>query len=158
MTAWVPVIAAFIAALTASAGYFFTHRVTVLQQRRETYALALLAVESYQELPYRIQRRADDDPATRGALGSVISDCERDLDYYAALMDLDAIALARRFRALVTLVRVKGTEFRDHAWSQSLATGGQSMRFRESYEYDDHHERQACLLEMNHRLKILGFR
>ncbi|HEX6686181.1 MAG TPA: hypothetical protein VF062_25635, partial [Candidatus Limnocylindrales bacterium] len=46
---WVPIVAAFIAALTASVGYFLTQRVSTIQARRQTYASALLAVESYKQ-------------------------------------------------------------------------------------------------------------
>lgn len=156
MSAWVPIVAAFIAALTASVGYFLTQRVSTIQARRQTYASALLAVESYKQLPYRIRRRGDDAPASRSALGSAISDCERDLDYYVALMDLEASAVARRFRALATLTRIRGTAFREQAWREPPLD--RSRRFSEAYMYDDRREVEACKEAMRSQLKILGFR
>ena len=86
------VIVAIIAASVATFGYFITARAKLLEDRRKTYAEALAAVQAYQELPHRIRRRPDSEPKTLGDLGIVISDIQRDLDFYKSLLYLEAYA------------------------------------------------------------------
>src|SRR5450432_332879 len=86
VTSWVPVVAASIAAITASVGYIVTNRAKRVETRQEMYARALLAVQLYKHLPYRIRRRTDSKPETRSQLGVLISAAECDLDYYMALL------------------------------------------------------------------------
>src|SRR4051794_23267516 len=94
---WVNIVTAFVAASTASVGYVITNRAKLTEGRRATYANALLAVETYKGLPYRIRRRTDSKPETRGELGALISDAERDLDYYMLLLGLDRDEVALAF-------------------------------------------------------------
>ncbi|MFF5288350.1 hypothetical protein [Paractinoplanes globisporus] len=61
------VIAAAIAALTAVGGYLSTQLWKRRDEKIRLYADALQAVRRYEELPFRIARRADSLPATRTA-------------------------------------------------------------------------------------------
>ena len=132
-----PALTAFVAVLTATVGYFITNRLKTLEVRRATYASALLAVETYWRMPYRIRRRADSRPETRGALGERISDAERDLDYYINLMDLDVDDVAARYRALALETRARGTAMRAQAWCMPPADRDDAMPFPERYPDDD---------------------
>ena len=113
---WVPIATAFVAAATASFGFFLSNRAGLIEQRRNTYAAALLAVRTYQLLPFRIRRRAAADAETRNALGGVISDAERDIEYYSEFLDLGDKRVAARYRALAWAARNKSTPQRAEAW------------------------------------------
>lgn len=164
MTWLAPALTASGAVLTATAGYFVTNRLKTLEVRRTTYASALLAVETYWRMPYRIRRRADSRPETRGALGDRISDAERDLDYYINLMDLDVEDVAARYRALALETRSRGTAMRAEAWSMPPAAQDDAMPFPERYPDDDrsileHRDNlQKCKIAMRRRLRLLRFR
>jgi hypothetical protein len=151
---WVNIVTAFVAASTASVGYFITNRAKLTEGRRATYASALLAVETYKGLPYRIRRRTDSKPEVRGELGALISDAERDLDYYMLLLDLDRNEVALRFRALAVTARMKGTVKREEAWSAAPISTDAEMRFKDEYGYDDEHEIAMCKAAMFRRLRL----
>lgn len=158
MAAWVPIVTAFVAAVTASIGYFLTDRAKLIERRQETYARALLAVHTYKKLPYRIRRRTDDTAETRASLGTLISDVERDLDYFNALLDLDAPDVARRFRALAAKVRQQGTAQREAAWGKPPIASATDMAFSDSYPIDDQYQQEACQEAMRRHLKVLPTR
>jgi hypothetical protein len=86
----ITVIAAIIAAAVATFGYVITARAKLLEDRRKTYAEALAAVHAYQELPHRIRRRPNSSQTILDGLGTVISDIQRDLDFYKSLLYLDS--------------------------------------------------------------------
>jgi hypothetical protein len=159
-----PALTAFAAVLTATVGYFITNRLKTLEVRRATYASALLAVETYWRMPYRIRRRADSQPETRGALGERISDAERDLDYYINLMDLDVDDVAARYRALALETRARGTAMRAQAWCMPPADRDDAMPFPERYPDDDtsaleHRDNlRKCKTAMRRRLRLLALR
>jgi len=159
-----PALTAFVAVLTATVGYFITNRLKTLEVRRATYASALLAVETYWRMPYRIRRRADSGPETRGALGERISDAERDLDYYINLMDLDVDDVAARYRALALETRARGTAMRAQAWCMPPADRDDTMPFPERYPDDDrsaleHRDNlHKCKTAMRRRLRLLALR
>ena len=111
------IIAALVAAVVATFGYVITARAKLLEERRKTYAAALAAVCDYQELPYRIRRRPDSSAATRAALGMIISDVQRDLDFHDQLLELDSPKLGLAYRALVEKSRRIGKPHRDEAGS-----------------------------------------
>lgn len=159
-----PALTAFVAVLTATVGYFITNRLKTLEVRRATYASALLAVETYWRMPYRIRRRADSRPETRGALGERISDAERDLDYYINLMDLDVDDVAARYRALALETRARGTAMRAQAWCMPPADRDDAMPFPERYPDEDrsaleHRDNlHKCKTAMRRRLRLLALR
>jgi hypothetical protein len=109
------VIAAIIAASVATFGYVITARAKLLEDRRKTYAEALAAVHAYQELPHRIRRRPDSSPMTLDAMGTVISDIQRDLDFYKSLLYLDSPEVGDMYNALVQTSRDQGRKYRDEA-------------------------------------------
>jgi hypothetical protein len=156
-----PALTAFVAVVTATAGYFVTNRLKTLETRRATYASALLAVETYWRMPYRIRRRSDSRAETRGALGERISDAERDLDYYINLMDLDVDDVAARYRALALETRTRGTAMRAQAWHMPAAEHDELMPFPERYPDDDqsafeHRDNlQKCKTAMRRRLRLI---
>jgi len=154
VTSWVPILTAFVAAFTASVGYFLTNRAKLVEERRSTYANALMAVESYKNLPYRIRRRTDSQPSTRGTLGMLISDSERDLNYYMAFLELDSDDVSGRFRALATNARLKGTKARAEAWEAPPVSEDSGMPFKDYFKYDDDHQIEMCKTAMRKHLRL----
>jgi hypothetical protein len=152
------IIAAIIAASVATFGYVITARAKLLEQRRRTYAAALAAVEAYKQLPYRIRRRPDDSSATRGALGTAISDIQRDLDFYRRLLDLDSPKLGNAYYALVQASRDQGKQHRDEAWKQPPANKDEAMSFPERYSYGDLDHELDCLKQMRRHLRLIPVR
>src|SRR5436853_7906545 len=112
------IIAAAIAAAVATFGYVITARAKLVEDRKKTYAEALAAVYAYQELPHRIRRRPDSSPETLRELGTLISDIQRDLDFYKSLLNLDSLELGAAYNALVQTSRDQGKKYRDEAWKQ----------------------------------------
>src|SRR5690348_8935606 len=131
------VIAAIIAAFVATFGYLLNARAKTLEERRKTYAAALASVSSYNELPHRIRRRADSTPTTRGTLGSIISDTQRDVDYYCWLLDLESPEVGDAFRALARTAQLFGKKNRDAAWHAPAATTDIELTYPENYPVGD---------------------
>jgi hypothetical protein len=149
------IIAALVAAAVATFGYATTARAKLLEDRRKTYAAALAAVSDYQELPYRIRRRPDSDAATRAALGTIISDIQRDLDFHSQLLELDSPRLGREYRALVEKSRRIGKPARDDAWAQPPALEDKAMSFAEKYQYEDEDQWKGCREQMREQLRLV---
>jgi len=152
------IIAALVAAAVATFGYAITARAKLLDDRRKTYAAALAAVCDYQELPYRIRRRSDSSAATRAALGTTISDIQRDLDFHNQLLELDSPKLGRAYRALVETSRGTGKPHRDEAWAQPPANEDKAMSFAKEYRYEDDDQWEFCRLRMREHLRLLPLR
>lgn len=150
------VLAAAIAALVATFGYVLTARAKILEDRRKIYASALAAVYSYKALPHVIRRRADSTPATRGALGSVISNTQRDLDYYQRLLELDSPSVGLAYNALVARARSFGKEHRNDAWRKPPAGSDENAPYEDEYRTDDDAEVNACLKRMRSELRLLS--
>src|SRR6266446_804476 len=152
------IIAALVAAVVATFGYVITARAKLLEERRKTYAAALAAVCDYQELPYRIRRRPDSSAATRAALGMIISDVQRDLDFHDQLLELDSPKLGLAYRALVEKSRRIGKPHRDEAWARSPANEDKAMSFPEEYRYEDDDQWDFCRQRMCEQLRMLPLR
>lgn len=152
------IIAALVAAVVATFGYVITTRAKLLEERRKTYAAALAAVCDYQELPYRIRRRPDSSAATRAALGIIISDVQRDLDFHDQLLELDSPKLGLAYRALVEKSRRTGKPHRDEAWAQPPANEDKAMSFPEEYRYEDDDQWDFCRQRMREQLRMLPLR
>jgi hypothetical protein len=149
------VIAALVAATVATFGYVITARSRLLEDRRRTYAAALGTVRAYQGLPHRIRRRPDSEATTRGALGTLISDLQRDMDHYWMLLKVDSEELGRAYYALVVKSRQKGKTYRDHAWQQPPASTDDEMSYPEHYSVDDNVQISLCLDLMRKQLRLL---
>jgi hypothetical protein len=152
------IIAALVAAVVATFGYAITARAKLLEDRRKTYAAALAAVCDYQELPYRIRRRPDSSTATRAALGTIISDIQRDLDFHSQLLELDSPELGRAYRSLVEKSRRLGKPYRDEAWTQLPANEDKAMSFPEEYRYEDDDKWTLCMERMREQLRLIPLR
>ncbi len=152
------IIAALVAAVVATFGYVITARAKLLEERRKTYAAALAAVCDYQELPYRIRRRPDSSAATRAALGIIISDVQRDLDFHDQLLELDSPKLGLAYRALVEKSRRIGEPHRDEAWARPPANEDKAMSFPEEYRYEDDDQWDFCRQRMREQLRMLPLR
>ena len=144
------VIAALIAATIATLGYVITARAKLIEDRRKTYAAALAAVQAYQELPHRIRRRPDSEPKTLSDLGTIISDVQRDLDFYKNLLYLDSPDLGDEYEALAQAYRDQGKKYRDEAWQQSPA-----MSYPEPYRFRVAAETNSCIKKMRQHLRLL---
>jgi|SRR5215469_1317610 len=151
-------IAAIIAATVATFGYVITARAKLLEDKRRTFAAALGKVLDYQELPHRIRRRADSEAATRGALGTLITDLQRDMDHYHMLLLIDSEKMGRAYFALVRKSQEKGKKYRDQAWQALPATSDEKMSYPELYKVDDDVQRTLCLELMRKQLVLLPWR
>jgi hypothetical protein len=149
------IIAALVAAVVATFGYVISTRAKLLEDRRKTYAAALAAVCDYQELPYRIRRRPDSSAATRAALGTTISDIQRDLDFHNQLLELDSPKIGLAYRALVEKSQRLGKPHRDEAWARPPADEDKAMSFAEEYRYEDDDQWDFCRERMREQLRML---
>ena len=150
---WPPVLAAAFAAAAALAGYWLTYVSKRSENKAETYAKALAAVEAYKQLPYRICRRGESTPEVRGSLGKAIGDVQQDLAFYRRFLRLDSVAVGLAYDALVDKVYASGRDFRAKAWGMPPAPTDKDMDISAAFDYDDSFEQRACLLAMRKELR-----
>ena len=155
-SSWPTLVAALIAATVATFGYLLNARAKRLEDRRRTYAAALSAVSAYNELPHRIRRRPDSEPATRGRLGDVISNTQHDLFTYRWLLTLESPAVGRQYDALVKMVWSFGKQHRAKAWATAPAESDDDCTYDEIYRVDADEEVEYCLEAMRQNLRLLA--
>jgi hypothetical protein len=113
---WAPVLSAVIAGLVALAGYLVTQSANRRDRKGKVYAEALAAVREYQELPYRVRRRAASDAATRAALAERISDVMAKPGFYKAWLQIDSPLTRSAYGDLVSRTRRQGRQHLSDAW------------------------------------------
>lgn len=153
----IALLIAIIAGTVALVGYSVTQFANRRERKSKLFAEALAVIYEYQELPYRIRRRASSDGATRAALGGLVSDVMTKLGFYLAWLHMESPEVGAAYRLLFDRVRQFGGPYRDSAWMAPLIASDEEVPAAE-YRYGDlHPERMLCLSVMRHELHPLGF-
>jgi hypothetical protein len=71
---WMPLVVGLIAASVALTGYVMTQAANRRRQKAKLFAEAIEAVKAFEEVPYRIAKRAASGGPTRADLGNRVSD------------------------------------------------------------------------------------
>jgi hypothetical protein len=152
------VIAAAIAAIVATFGYVTTARAKLLEDRRATYAAALSKVLDYEALPHRIRRRPDSSCATRGKIGELITDIQRDMRHYSMLLWIDSDQLGMAYDALVAKAQGVCEKYRTEAWGKPPPDADEQMGYPELYQVNDSEQRDLCIKYMREHLALWSWK
>lgn len=106
-----------------------------LERLRDGYAEAAKALVAWNQFPYRIERRVDDEPATRSALADAGSEITERLAYYSSWISSDSRVLGDFYLALVARLQADVAEHARHAWRQPPRRTAAEMNLRQ----DDNH-------------------
>jgi hypothetical protein len=146
-------IAAVIAALTAVSGYLSTQRWKRRDDKIRLYADALQAVRRYEELPFRLARRADSAPETRERMAGMISDSFIELGHYRAFLLLYSREVGDAYSLLLNRTHRSCRPHRQEAWSMPLIRRDESAHLGGRFLFDNKPELALCVVAMRRSLK-----
>jgi hypothetical protein len=135
MTEWMPLVVAALAGAVAFSGQIYNQA----KQRRidtgKTFAEAMSAVSDYEDLAFRVRRRPSSTPETRWELSQRISEVHTRMDYYTALLDINAPEVAVEYRELVEKVREVFNVYIKDAWTHPPYETDTDMNQRLGQQY-----------------------
>ncbi|ATO16523.1 hypothetical protein CO540_23950 [Micromonospora sp. WMMA2032] len=156
MSGYQTVLAATIAALAASIGYWVTQRGQRIDRRAKLYAEALDAVHKYRNLPFLVHWRTRSDPDTRSELNRLTQDRVQNMFYFSGLLRLHCPAVAEAYDALVAKTRSQSGPYRQQAWKVPVADSDTEFdQGHPPYDYDTRSEYDACINAMRADLALL---
>jgi hypothetical protein len=142
---WILLLTSISAAIVALIG-FLLNQVAVRNERRSrVYAEALSEVFEFQELPYRIRKRASSEDSN-AIIAQKISDVFVRLDFYRSLLLLESSTVGTTYADLVHQTQAQGDSYRADAWKHPIAAHGHDFHFAVfEYPYDNRPEQElAC--------------
>jgi hypothetical protein len=132
------------------------HRALVeRQQLAQDYGLALAAILSWAEIPYRIARRVDNEPATITALTSHIHSLQEQINYHSQLLFIYSPDGHRAYGALVTATRGQAAPYIHDAWRRDPAATPEAQILGASYVVDVSQECHAFRDAVFQHMKML---
>jgi len=146
-------IAALIAALTAVSGYLSTQRWKRRDDKIRLYADALQAVRRYEELPFRIARRADSAPETRERMAGMISDSFIELGHYRAFLLLYSREVGDAYSLLLNRTHRSCRPHRQEAWGMPPLRRDAAAHLGGRFLFDNKPELALCVVAMRRSIK-----
>ena len=113
---WAVIGASVGAILSAIATMVFARVNEATNRRRERYADAVQTLVAWIEFPYRVRRRADNDPATLAALANRGHDLQERLAYHQAWIATEHPDLAQTYAATRAILNRDVGPFISDAW------------------------------------------
>ena len=113
------IAAAAIAAAVALFLHFLGQRKAVRDRKREICARAVADALDWLELPYRIRRRVDDEPATLKELADRTHDLQEALDFHLSWLRVDLPKAYEKYDGLVSAVKSASASAMAAAWEAS---------------------------------------
>jgi hypothetical protein len=138
------ILAAILAALVATIGYWAARQGQRNDQRASLYAEALDAVDKYMNVPFLVYWRADSTPDTRSRLHDITQERILKMLYYRGLLRLHSPLVAEAYNALVTKTRAESSVYRQRAWKVPVAKDDAEY-YQDSPAYDYHNEQEYTL-------------
>ena len=136
------------AVITAAITYGLNQRSARRERQTNAFAEALLAIEDYAELPYRIRRR----PGTsegRHELTEQISQIQSRIAFHQAWLSLEAPKVARRYDALVRAAKTQAGRQMQQAWLMPAARKDAQVNLGTAYRRDEiNAARSQCIEAM----------
>lgn len=86
-------------------------------RRRVVFAEALVAIEQYGEVPWRIRRRPDSTPDTRLRLSDAVHEIQEELMYYEGLLSMESPTVGSAYAALVATIKTEAGPAISESWS-----------------------------------------
>jgi hypothetical protein len=149
---WAGLVTGIIAGFVALIGFLLNQLANRRERKSKVYAEALRAIKTYQELPYRIRRRASSDGPTREAIGNRISDVYTEIAFYLAWLQIDSTEVGTAYRDLVHQTKTSATGHWSKAWEEPVMTRDEEVYLKDQYVYDNDPELAICLLAMQREL------
>ena len=125
---WILLLTSISAAAVALIGYLLNQVAVRNERRSRVYAEALSAVFEFQELPYRIRKRAASEDSS-AVIAQKISDVFVRLDFYRALLLLESSTVGIAYADLVHQTQAQGDSYRADAWKRPVAAHGHDFHF-----------------------------
>lgn len=88
-------------------------------ERRKLYATAFKTVLSWQEMLYRVRRRAPGDEEERKLIAK-FHDLQEELNYYQGIMSSESKAMGKSYRKFVNDVKRENVQLIQEAWEQPV--------------------------------------
>lgn len=146
------IIALLGAAITTALTYAFNQRAARRERRVRAFAEALVVVEEYAELPYRIRRRLPTDEA-RHELSERISELQARMAFHQGWLQIEAPAVAAVYQQLVLAAKRQAGAHMKEAWGLPPAAGDAGMSLGVAYPRTEiDRARDRCVAAMRQRL------
>ena len=153
---WILLLTSISAAAVALIGYLLNQVAVRNERRGRVYAEALSAVFEFQELPYRIRKRAASEDSS-AVIAQKISDVFVSLDFYRALLLLESSTVGIAYAELVHQTQAQGDSYRADAWNHPVAAHGHDFHFAvHEYHYDNRPEQDLCMLAMQREMSLIN--
>jgi hypothetical protein len=124
------------AVITATITYGLNQRATRRERQANTFAQALLAIEDYAEMPYRIRRRPGT-PEARRELTEQISQIQSRIAFHQAWLSLETPEVARRYDALVQAAKIQAGRQMREAWLMKATKKDAQINLGTAYPRDE---------------------
>lgn len=148
------IIAAIIAASVAVIGYLVNQHSQRVERKADLYAEALRCVRVYQELPYAIWRRADNDKAEEKELRSRAGMVYNDLQYYLQRLQVESPIVAQAYRDLFEQTKRQYQINKQLAWASTMSTSGLNPGDDPPFVGDNGPEIDLCIETMRTEVSI----
>lgn len=128
-------------------------------RRRKVFAEALVAIEKYGEVPWRIRRRPDSKPDTRSRLSDALHEIQEELMYYQGLLSMESPIVGSAYSTLVKEIRGEAGRAMSEAWSRPLIKKDAEMSGQIKFDATETaRARLAYIRAVRRRLRPLPFR
>lgn len=148
------VIAAIIAGFVAVIGYLLNQHSQRVERKADLYAEALRCVRVYQELPYAIWRRDDNDHAEEKELRNRAGMVYNDLQYYLQRLQVESPIVARAYRDLFEQTRRQYRINRQLAWASTMSASGLNPGDDPPFAGDNGPEIDLCIETMRTEVSL----
>jgi hypothetical protein len=137
------VIAILGATITATLTHVLNQRATRRERQARAFADALVVIEEYAELPYRIRRRRPTDQA-RHDLTEQISQVQSRMAFYQGWLQFAAPGVAACYEQLVRAAKRQAGGQMKEAWDQPPAMGDTGMSLGVAYSRTEIDQARGC--------------
>jgi hypothetical protein len=117
---WMPLVVGLIAASVALTGYVMTQAANRRRQKAKLFAEAIEAVKAFEEVPYRIAKRAASGGPTRADLGNRVSDLFVKLGLYRAWLQIESPLAGEAYVLLLDRTHEEVAPHREAAWARPV--------------------------------------
>jgi hypothetical protein len=145
---WMPLVVGLIAASVALTGYVMTQAANRRQQKAKLFAEAIEAVKAFEELPFRIAKRAASDGPTRAELGNRVSDLFVKLGLYRAWLQIESPLAGEAYVLLLDRTHAEVGPHRKAAWARAVNDSDEDAHLDGIFPIDNKPEMALCLAVM----------
>jgi hypothetical protein len=116
--------------IAAAVTYGLTQRAGRRERQAKEFAEALIAIEEYANMPYRIRRRSSD---ARHEISAELDKIQSQIAFQHAWLQIEALEVAAAYDRLVRAARSEAGEQMKKAWIQPPPTSDEEMSLGGAY-------------------------